>query len=412
MKKLKIFLVALFMLLPVWTFGGRAEAAFKTFTASKGGKLEISVGNGDLRIRTWAKNEVLVKYDESEENDGGRLLATQTGDLIQIRSRGWEHGGNLDISIPSQFNLRVRSGYGNIEIEGPLSGEIHVVTSGGNIHLGDVGGRVEAGTSGGNVQAGRIEGDALLETSGGDIRVEEASGALELFTSGGNVTVGDVKKTLKVETSGGNILIGDVGGEASVVTSGGNMMVGKVTGRAVLETSGGDIRLGGGNGTVRAVTSGGDLMLEELSGSVDAETGGGDIMAELYPSGRGKSRLVSAGGDIELYLPQDAKATVEARIRIQGSWRMFGDEFDIYSDFKAATHAKNQNEREILATYVLNGGGEEILLETVNGEIDLRALKGKSIKHELKDLQNDLKDLKRDLKDVDKKFKNDFDSEW
>ncbi len=411
MNKLKNF--TFFMLLPVWTFYGRAEAAFKTFTASKGGKLEISVGNGDLRIRTWAKNEVLVEYEDSEEDDDwGRLQATQTGDLIQLRSRGWEHGGNVDISIPSQFNLRVRSGYGNISIDGPLSGEIRVVTSGGDLLLGDVGGKVEAGTSGGNIQAGRIEGDAFLETGGGDIRVEEASGALELLTSGGNVTVGNVKRTLKVESSGGDIVIGDVGSEASVTTSGGNVLVGIVSGRAVLETAGGDIRLAGGSGTVRAITSGGDLMLEELSGSVEAETGGGDIMAELYPSGKGKSRLASGGGDIELYLPQNAKATVEARIRIQGSWRMFGDEFDIYSDFKAATHAKNRNEREISATYLLNGGGEDILLETVNGEIDLRALKGKAIKQELKNLQESLKDLKKDLKDVDKKFKNDFDSEW
>jgi DUF4097 and DUF4098 domain-containing protein YvlB len=349
----------------------------KSFTVSKGGTLEVSIRGGDIYISTWDKNEVFVRVEFSDEDELDRVRMTQQGNTIRITDRDrWSGDDNsrYEITIPSQFNIDVRTSSGDLTLRGKLKGNVNGETSAGDIRLGDIEGTIDVHTSGGNVRAGKVVGDATLNTSGGDIDVISASGDLNVRTSGGNIRLGNIGKTLQASTSGGDVVIGNVGGEATVSTSGGNIQVGKVSGKASLKTSGGDIELNGGNGLIRASTSGGNVMLENISGSVDARTAGGDIQAELRPSGKGKSRLSSASGAIWLYLPEDSKATIDARIRIQGSWRHEQDTYMVRSDFKAQSSERNEDEREIRTKYILNGGGEMITLETVNSDIVIKKL--------------------------------------
>jgi hypothetical protein len=62
---------------------------------------------------------------------------------------------------------------------------------------------------------------------------------------------------------------------------------------------------------------------------------------------------------------------VEARIRIRGRWDL-NEDYEILSDFPSQNFTKDQDQKEIRGTYVLNGGGERISLETVNGTIEIR----------------------------------------
>ncbi|MCZ6766007.1 MAG: DUF4097 family beta strand repeat-containing protein, partial [bacterium] len=143
-------------------------------------------------------------------------------------------------------------------------------------------------------------------------------------------------------------------------------------------TAGGDIELRSASGRVTAQTAGGDIELENISGSCKAETAGGDIIIELTPSGNRGSSFETAGGDIELYIPSSAKAKIEARIRVRHDNHWYNDdrrrpEYQIYSDFKAMT--KDEDRHGISATFVLNGGGKTISLETANGDIYIKKLR-------------------------------------
>jgi DUF4097 and DUF4098 domain-containing protein YvlB len=171
--------------------------------------------------------------------------------------------------------------------------------------------------------------------------------------------------------------VGDVGGDAVLSTSGGEVKVGKVTGSASLRTAGGDIELKSASGTVDAKTAGGNIRLENITGSIVAKTAGGDVSAELIPSGKGRSELHSAGGNIVLFLPSNAKATIDATIRIRGRWKYRKDEYQIRSDFQETLKTQDNHEDEIHATYKLNGGGDAIVLETSEGNIDIRKMSGK-----------------------------------
>jgi hypothetical protein len=354
----------------------------KSFTVTKGGMLEADVRVGDFRISTWDKNEVSIKVTGLDKEDLEDLEMTQTGNTVHIEFGGrggdwgdWHRNVHYAISLPSQFDLDIRTSGGDIEITDKISGKIKGKTSGGNIKLSDVTGTVDMNTSGGDIRTGNIQGDAELHTSGGNIEIGKVNGEIVVNTSGGDIRVESVGKSLRAKTSGGNIEIGDVGGDATVSTAGGDIKVGKVSGGASLSTAGGNVELRSASGTVTARTAGGDIHLENITGSIEAKTSGGEIEAELIPSGKGRSRLISSGGEVKLFIPENAKATIEASIRIQGRWRDRSEEYEIISDFKAEKNEKTSDEREIRARFVLNGGGDVITLETVNSNIVIRKLK-------------------------------------
>ena len=367
--------IAMSLFLPIALLAQDTGSRSKSFSVSKGGTFEISTGSGDIRVNVWSKNEVHVEAEGIDPDELDRLEMTQSGSTVRVRFRPrWRSGSDARflVDVPSEFNLDMRTAGGDLVVVGALKGYLKGSTSGGDIKLDDVDGKIEMSTSGGNVRCGFVRGDAELKTSGGDIELKEASGEVEVSTSGGDIDVGNVGKSLRARTSGGDIKIGNVGGEADVSTAGGDIQVGKVSGQASLSTAGGDIGLQSASGKVSAKTAGGDIHLRDITGSIEARTAGGDVEAELIPSGKGRSSLKSAGGDVKLYVPEDAKATIEATIDIRG-WGSRKKDYSVRSDFKADTY--DTHEDEIHAVYKLNGGGDLITLETVNANIEIRKLR-------------------------------------
>jgi len=355
----------------------RGETRSQTFQVNKGGTLEVSVSSGDLYVAPWEKSEVSVKAEGIDSDEVENLKMTQAGNNVRVSFHP-EWGSRhlrFTFNIPVDYNTDLHTSGGDIHMEGTFRGVIQGSTSGGDIRLGDVDGRVDMSTSGGDIIAGKVTGPLSLRTSGGDIQMSDSSGDVDVSTSGGSINIGNVGKTLSARTAGGDIVIGNVGGQATISTAGGGIRVGKVTGSVTMKTAGGDIELRGGSGLIRAKTAGGDMDLKDLTGSVEGSTAGGDIAAELRPSGTGRSRLSSSGGDVVLYIPANAKANIDALIDILGLKQK--DAYDISSDFKPATYEKKRDEKEIHATFNLNGGGETIELETVNGNIEVRQLRDK-----------------------------------
>ncbi|HTR82663.1 MAG TPA: hypothetical protein VMM58_13620 [Bacteroidota bacterium] len=334
----------------------------KSFTVSKGGELDVVVNSGDIRLSTWNKDEVNVDVDGIDEEDMNYLKITQSGNTIHVEYRPrWNWSGNVlfKISLPEQFDADVHTSGGNIEVRGTMKGKL------------------SGSTSGGDIRTDNIEGTTTLKTSGGDIRMGDVSGDAEVRTSGGEIKIEKAGKSLTASTAGGDVEVGDVGGDAQLSTSGGEVKVGKVSGSAMLKTAGGDIELKSASGKVEAKTAGGNVQLENITGSIVARTAGGDVTAELIPSGKGDSELRSSGGNVMLSLPSNAKATIDATIRIRDQWRHGEDEYDISSDFPAETKTADKDDGEIHAIYNLNGGGDKIVIETTNGNIEIRKMNGK-----------------------------------
>lgn len=370
-------------------FRSGSENRSESFPVQKGGLIDINSRFGDLLISTWDKAEVVITVDGLDADDADDLEIQQVENRIRVdfnpRNSRWSKRVRFKVDIPAEFDVDLQTGAGEIEITGQIIGEVHGRTSGGDITLDDVDGEVDISTSGGDIRVGVIKGRGFVKTSGGDIRVEQSIADLDIHTSGGDIRLGDIGRRLDARTSGGDIEVGNVGGEARVNTSGGDIEVGEVAGDATLSTAGGDIELRSAEGEVRATTAGGTIDLRDITGSVEARTAGGDVSAELIPSGTGRSSLSTAGGDVTLFINKDAKATIEARIQIEkrgrGRWSRDRDydrlDYKIESIFTAERYDEDLERGEIRATYILNGGGERISLETANGNIEIRELLGR-----------------------------------
>lgn len=336
-RKLQI-LVAIVCLSILWVslaLAGREDVT-KSFDVKKGGQLVVHCeeAGADIYIRVWSKSEVLVKVSGLHEDELEDLEIEKSGNTVNVEyyGRGWKRSSHARfvINVPSQFDLELRTAGGDIEVDDKIKGIVEAATSGGDIEVQDVDGNIDLATSGGDVTAGTVMGDADMRTSGGDIEIINVEGEADVKTSGGDINVGTVGKELNAKTAGGDIEIGDVGGYADVATAGGDVIVGRVSGAADLKTAGGDIELASASGDVEAKTAGGDIELRDITGSIRAQTAGGDVVGELIPGGRKASSLETAGGDIELYIPGDAKVMIDARIRIRGWDREHDDHYDDY----------------------------------------------------------------------------------
>jgi hypothetical protein len=194
---------------------------------------------------------------------------------------------------------------------------------------------------------------------------------MEVLSGGGHIIMGNVSQAVRAQTRGGNIIIGDISGRARIFTGGGRIEVGKVAGDATLKTSGGHIVLLGGEGLVTAVTAGGQIRLEKVKGGVEAVSSGGNITVELVPAGNGQSRLKTLGGNIQLYIPETSRVSIEACVRIQGDWETNIRKWDVVSDFSPTSYDRDRWKKQIRAGFRLNGGGESITLQAVNGTIEI-----------------------------------------
>ena len=297
----------------------------ETFQVERGGRLDLNTRAGDITISTWRKNEAVVTVQGIPTNGANDLRIRYEGGILRVdydpRFPRWSinrrQGLRFKIDLPAEFDLDLRTGGGEIEVVGNLTGDVRSHTSGGDVTLRDIGGEVELTTSSGDIRVGTIGGDVHLQTSGGEIRVEKASSDLDVQTSGGDIRIGHVGNTLKAQTSGGDIAIEYVGGKARITTSGGDIEIDELSGNARITTAGGDIELRSAKGVIQAKTAGGELELLNVAGAINARTAGGDVLAEITPEGTNGSSLISAGGDLVLYVDPKAKATIEARIHVE-----------------------------------------------------------------------------------------------
>lgn len=372
----------------------------KTFTIGSGGKLILDNSNGDVNLQSWERDNVEIReklrldvFTQEEAQEIARRSESgysYSGNTIRVES---DRGGvwmrrDYVVYLPAKFDLDIRSSNGDISGKGlngfislrtsngeitlaGASGEIEIKTSAGDLRLEDINGLLHAATSAGNVSLRNLGDNADVSTSGGNIRLFNAKKNAEVKTSGGEIRVDKVGGNLVARTSGGNIDVSDCAGIAELHTSGGDIDISNMGSSVEAHTSGGDIRGKNIDGPVGGRTSGGDIDLRDVRGGVDASTAAGDVEVEITLKDFKKDHrihLETASGSIKLTLPPKIPASISAEIRDAGGrWKRY----DIYSDFPLSIESEDGG-RAIRRKGDINGGGDEIVLETSNGDIYIR----------------------------------------
>jgi DUF4097 and DUF4098 domain-containing protein YvlB len=194
---------------------------------------------------------------------------------------------------------------------------------------------------------------------------------------GGSIETGTVTGTLSAKTGGGSITFRDAGGKVNASTGGGSVNVENAKEWIDISTGGGGVHVRGAKYGAKVKTGGGSVEMEDITGVVDVATGGGSIKCELIPGSTGNSSIRTGGGEIELTLPENAKAIVEATINVNRGWGRHHKKCTIRSDFKADKYENKEEDDQIYAVYTLNGGGPTITLETSDSDIEITKMSAK-----------------------------------
>jgi DUF4097 and DUF4098 domain-containing protein YvlB len=351
----------------------------KTIPVGKGTRLDVSLNPGNIIIKTGKDDEVIMSAQGIDKEEFDEIEIHERDNRVSIRfDADWGSSNSIKFTfiVPTSLHLQLQTSGGDIELKDNLLGEVSVRTSGGDVAVGTVQGRLQVNTSGGDISVTKSVGDMTLNTSGGDIDVGEIFGEnAGITTMGGDISIEYSEASLNAKTFGGDIKIGDVGGNATAVTMGGDIELQNVSGSVLMETYGGDLTLLSASGKVSADTKGGDIKLYQVKGNLSAKTSGGEIYAELYPLDEGETYLKSSGGDIELRLPESSKVSIDAEIRLRGSRKRQSKNYSIASDFLTKPVNSSKGDKEITAEYSLNGGGQKIIIETINSNIRINKLK-------------------------------------
>lgn len=181
------------------------------------GKLDVGQVRGDIKIETYDGKEVIIvataagnKDDDcsSCDDDNKRsapagmqriasssveFSASENNNRVKIETNSWKKGINLDIKIPENFDLKVSTVHGKIDVKG-TNGQMEVSTVHGSLTFTDVSGSIVCNT---------VHGDVIA-----NFKKVSPNEPMSFVTLHGNVDVtfpSNVKATTKMKSDRGEI---------------------------------------------------------------------------------------------------------------------------------------------------------------------------------------------------------------
>ncbi|MBZ0246464.1 MAG: DUF4097 domain-containing protein [Cyclobacteriaceae bacterium] len=214
-KKL-IMVVLTLILLPSYGMAQtEGEFTIPLTDPGKRGQLIAQLNTGSITVKGTQRKDVLIKYmvvesnkhkDKGEESKNGLkrissgtmdLDASENSNVVKVGSDSWSNKMNLNIEVPSGFDLRVKA-YND-----------------GDILISDVQGEVEITNYNGEITANNISGSAVASTYNGDIKITfdklTEGTPMSYSTYNGDIDItfpSSLKGTLKLKTERGEIFTG------------------------------------------------------------------------------------------------------------------------------------------------------------------------------------------------------------
>jgi DUF4097 and DUF4098 domain-containing protein YvlB len=357
------------------------QSGTREFKVGAGGKLTLDLESGaGVKISGTGGSSVTVSYKLSCSPDC-TIDFQQSGSDLKVETR-FAHGGDpessdsdLEIRVPSRYDVALSSMGGGLEIDG-VKGTFTGETKGGAITLHDVDGEARLKTMGGAIRVTDSTLDGSLHTMGGAVSIENVEGDVKGSSMGGDVRYKNVRrKDGKVASPahGDGSAVADVSPDTvQISTMGGEIKTEDAPEGADVMTMGGGIEIKNAKRFVRAKTMGGDITLDSVDGWVQATTMGGNIDVTVVGSG-GDVTLTSMSGNVTLHVPKGFGMKLDLEIAYTKNSRK---EYAITAPGGAAQTVSPDWEYDhgsprkyIRKSGSANGGGHEITVKTVNGDI-------------------------------------------
>lgn len=251
--------------------------------------VDLSTFDGAIEVQSWDKAEVLIDVEsrasskdllQSIEVDGKSQDSHVVVKVTAEERPGWDlsSGGvsrsaRLVATVPTDSEVRVRSGDGSVRIE-RVRGLIEARTDDGRIVIREVGGEVVADTGDGSVQIEDLDGRCTVKTQDGSVLVTgRLRGAVKAVSGDGSVTVraaegSAIDSTWNIETGDGGVVLGlpdQVDARLDVETNDGRITLNGMPDLPIEKDGDGrrlQAVLGNGQGSLRVRTGDGTITLK------------------------------------------------------------------------------------------------------------------------------------------------------
>lgn len=229
--------------------------------------VEIDAVQGDLQVKGWERQEVLVKTSPGDDP-----LVEMQADVLHITC----HGDCL-VHVPEEARVQVHSVNGNARFK-MLEDALKIDLVSGSLELRDVGG----------ARVGKVYGDLLARHIDGDLQVEQVNG---------NTIARDVQGACSIAQVGGNLKLRDAEGSVDV-SAGGNAKI------QLMLLTGDHYAIHAGGNIYCTVPEDAGLQVDLHSSAHTIKVHMPDGASTRYdqdchlPLGSGASMKISAGGSI------------------------------------------------------------------------------------------------------------------
>ena len=214
---------------------------------------------------------------EVEGSDADEVEITLDGNELRVIGPkrgggifGKDHDLDVDVTLPTDSQLSVKTGSADITVEGQVAES-----------------RLKTGS--GDVICDTFSGAASIDTGSGDIEVSEAHGELRVKSGSGDVSVGTCVKELSVSTGSGDVEVGTANARTVVKTGSGDLKVVTANNDVSLSTGSGDLTVGTARrGRVSAKGASSDVLIGIPAGTpvwADINTVTGKVRSNIESVG-------------------------------------------------------------------------------------------------------------------------------
>jgi len=303
------------------------------------GDVSVEAGEGST-IEVHAHEVAFASSDEAAKKifDAETTALRVSGNAVVVKPNESSSGRvNLTITVPKAAWVTINSGKGDVAAAG-LGAGLHI-SARGDVRLSDIKGSTDVRFSDGNhnFSAHQIEGDLSADGHCDDVTLSEIKGKVSLN--------GDFFGETHIE---------NVSGPVHLHTSVTDLELASLPGDVTLNSD--DLRVNQAKGPVRASTHSKDIDLSQIYGDVSVQNRDGRISIE--PAGNYAIDAKNAKGDVEVSLPPNASASVNARTH----------NGDIVSDYAIpSTEGENKT-----ISFTIGSGGARIVLSAENGDVRIK----------------------------------------
>jgi DUF4097 and DUF4098 domain-containing protein YvlB len=204
-----------------------AQSGDTTVPAQRGDRLEAENHNGDISVRTWARNAVQLRVRGSQR----AVTLDRSGGTISAEL-DWNHGdpGSVDyeLTIPTWMPVELSGVNSDLSLVGSRA-DVSMETVSGSIVLDGGTGLISLTSVEGSVTVTGAEGRIQAESVNDFVMVRRSSGEIDAESVNGAVTIDADSRRVSAETVNGDIAFsGPVhdGGTYSFTTHNGNVLLG------------------------------------------------------------------------------------------------------------------------------------------------------------------------------------------